>query len=358
MAEEVIISSEMKARIIDKVVRVLHNNHSHPEKRRILESKGRLNMACPYCGDSTTTARKKRGNLYWNDLCFHCYNCSAHASLDVFLADHHENFEGDDRIDVINYIKENRKHFSLGESLDFHLFDKAKEISLTFDEIAIGFNVYPINSLTYQAYPYLKSRLLHHKTERFAFDPRRRELYVFNLTPSGNIIGFQTRALGSDNVGPKYKTWNIERIYSRLNRPLEVDEEELDNLNKISMLFGILNVDMSRDFFIFEGPIDAMFMSNSIGLTGVKKQIIEFNEIPTARYFFDNDMEGKTRMIEKLKDGQTVFMWDKFLKDFDIPTRKVKDLNDLVKYEFANRTGCLTDLDKYFTNNSLDIIFI
>ena len=69
-------------------------------------------------------------------------------------------------------------------------------------------------------------------------------------------------------------------------------------------------------------------------------------------------MEGKTRMIEKLKNGQSVFMWNKFLKDFNIPTRKVKDLNDLVKYEYNKRTGCLTDLDKYFTNNSLDIIFI
>ena len=121
MAEEVIISSEMKARIIDKVVRVLHTNHTHPEKRRMLESKGRLNFACPYCGDSHDNVRKKRGNLYWNDLFFHCYNCSAHASLDVFLAEHNQNFEGDDRIDVINYIKENRKHFSLGENLDFYL---------------------------------------------------------------------------------------------------------------------------------------------------------------------------------------------------------------------------------------------
>jgi len=101
-----------------------------------------------------------------------------------------------------------------------------------------------------------------------------------------------------------------------------------------------------------------MFMNNSIGLTGVKKQIIEFNEIPTARYFFDNDLEGKSRMIEKLKSGQKVFMWDKFLKDFNIPTRKVKDLNDLVKWEFKNRTDCLKDLDKYFTTDSLDIIFI
>ena len=45
------------------------------EKRRLLESKERLNFACPYCGDSTDSPRKKRGNLYWNNLHFHCYNC-------------------------------------------------------------------------------------------------------------------------------------------------------------------------------------------------------------------------------------------------------------------------------------------
>lgn len=356
MATEVIISSEMKTRIIDKIVRVLYNNHSHHEKRRILEGRDRLNFACPYCGDSSSSSNKKRGNLYWNDLYIHCYNCSAHVSLDSFLKDFNVNFEGEDRVELLNYIKENKKSFSLGESLDFYLFDKIKELSLTFDELSVAFNIYPINSLTYRAYPYLKSRLLHHKTSQFGYDPRKKELFVFNLTPSGKIVGFQTRDL--EGNGPKYKTWNIQRIYDRLKKPLNVSEEDLDNLNKISMLFGILTADLSRDFTIFEGPIDAMFMTNSIGLTGVKKQIIEFNDIPTARYFFDNDIEGKSRMIEKLKSKQTVFMWDKFLKDYSIPSKKVKDLNDLVKYEYENRVGCLNNIDKYFTNNHLDMIFI
>ena len=358
MGTEVVISSEMKARIIEKVVRVLHQNHSHPEKRRILEGRERLNFACPYCGDSADNVRKKRGNLYWNDLYVHCYNCSAHVSLDTFLKDHNLNFEGEDRIDVLNFIKENRKNFSLGETLEFHLFEKIKNLALSFDEIALGFNVYPINSLTYRAYPYLKSRLLHHKTENFGYDPRRKELYVFNLTSDNKIIGFQTRDLDGNSGGPKYKTWNIERIYDRLKRPMNLSEEDVDSLNKISMIFGILTADMSRDFTVFEGPIDAMFMTNTIGLTGVKKQILDFEEIPTVRYFFDNDLEGKSRMIEKLKSGNTVFMWDKFLKDFRIPSKKVKDLNDLVKYEYKHRTGCLSQLDKYFTNNHLDLIFV
>ena len=82
-----------------------------------------------------------------------------------------------------------------------------------------------------------------------------------------------------DNGGPKYKTWNIERIYDRLKKPLNVTEEELDSLNKISMIFGILTTDLIRQFTVFEGPIDSFFMSNTIGLTGVKKQIVDFDEI-------------------------------------------------------------------------------
>jgi hypothetical protein len=350
------ITAEQKTRIIDKVVRVLYKNHTHPEKRKPLEGRDRLNFACPYCGDSTTSPRKKRGNIYWDDLYFHCYNCSSHKTIDSFLSDFDLNFEGEERVNILNLIKENRKEYSLGESLDFYLFEKINDLALSLDEISLGFNAYPINTLTYRAYPYLKSRFLHNKLENFMYDPRKKELYIFNLTKDNKVIGFQTRDL--EGNGPKYKTWNIQRIYDRLNKPLNLEGEELDNINKISMLFNILTIDFTRTFNIFEGPIDAMFMNNSVGLTGVKKQILEFNEIPTARYFFDNDMEGKTRMMEKLKCNQTVFMWDKFCKDYKINKKFVKDLNDLVKYEYKERTGCFSELNKYFTNNQLDIIYV
>jgi len=356
MTEEILISSDLRARIIDKIARVLYRNHSHTEKRNYLESRGRLNFACPYCGDSTNVNRKKRGNLYWNDLYFHCYNCSEHKSLDDFLKDFDENFEGEERIAVINFIKENRQHFSLGESLDFYLFEKIQALALSFDELSRGFNVYPINSLTYRAYPYLKSRLLHHKLEHFGYDPRTKELYIFNLDTKGNIVGFQTRDL--EGNGPKYKTWNLQRIYERLKLYINLPDEEVDAINKISMLFGILRVDLGRDFTIFEGPIDAMFMNNSIGLTGVKKKIVDFDEIPTARYMLDNDREGKTKMIQKIKNGQKVFLWSKFLENYEIRDKKIKDLNDLIKFEYKERVGCLDEIDKYFSNDPHDIVFL
>ena len=124
------------------------------------------------------------------------------------------------------------------------------------------------------------------------------------------------------------------------------------------MLFGILRVDLGRDFTIFEGPIDALFMNNSIGLTGVKKKIVDFDEIPTARYMLDNDREGKIKMIEKIKNGQKIFLWSKFLEQHRIKNKKIKDLNDLIKFEYKERIGCLDVIDDYFSNDPMDIVFL
>lgn len=351
------LTEGMRARITDGVIRVISSSHTQPEKRRYLESRDRLNFACPYCGDSHDDHRKKRGNVYWRDLYYHCYNCGVHTPVNRFFSDFGLELGDDDRLAVLDYIREHRKAHAPSGSMSFHLFDQIEELALDRQAIMTGFNAFPINEKTYRAYPYLKSRMLHQKLGRFAYDPRRKQLYVFNLSNAGKVIGLQVREL-ENTAGPKYKTWNLQRIYDRLGLSLSLEAEELDQMNKISMLFGILQLNMAQDFTIFEGPIDAMFMRNSIGITGVKKQVMEWNDIPTARYFFDNDRDGKAKMIEKLKSGQRVFMWDKYLTDYGIPSKKVKDLNDLVKYEYEHRTGCLTNLNEYFTADELDIVFL
>jgi len=356
MSEAVKLDVNMRSQIIDKVTGILYISHQSHEKRRVESGTDRINFACPYCGDSASDERKKRGNIYWNDLYFHCYNCNAHETVDTFLEHFDKNFEGEERVSVINYIKEHRYKVQLQETLDFYLFDEIDKYGLTYEQIGVAFNAYPINEHTHRAYAYLKSRLLHKKLHKFAYDPRRKDLYIFNFSPSGKIIGFQVRTL--NGISPKYRTYNIQRIYEKLGIKIELPEDHIDSLNKISMIFGILEVDMARTFTVFEGPIDAMFMRNSLGITGVKKKISEFDEIPTVRYFFDNDVEGKRKMIEKAQGGQSVFMWKKLLEDYNIPGKSIKDLNDLVKYEYKYRKGSLSNLDSYFTTTTLDIVYL
>ena len=85
-----------------------------------------------------------------------------------------------------------------------------------------------------------------------------------------------------------------------MGQPLQISESESNQLAKISTLFGIMKVTFQRPVTLFEGPLDAKFMSNSLALATAGRSTDEFDEIETVRYMFDNDETGKKKMIEKL----------------------------------------------------------
>jgi len=189
-------------------------------------------------------------------------------------------------------------------------------------------------------------------------------LYVLNKNRSGTkILGCQVRPLDQKNGSGKYFTYKLSKIYSEINveikdKIMNIDDDKLDKLDKLSMIFGILSTDFTSTYTIFEGPIDSMFMRNSIALTGVDKMPFDFNELPTTRYFFDNDKGGKKKMIEYLEKGNAVFLWDKFLRDNGLISFKIKDLNDLIKVIYKNKIRIKKGINDYFTADKHDIVYI
>ena len=144
-----------------------------------------------------------------------------------------------------------------------------------------------------------------------------------------------------------------------MGREFPFQEEDKTALNKLSTLFNIMRIDMTRPVTIFEGPLDAMFMANSIALATAGRSTTELDEIPTTRYMFDNDETGKKKMLEKLKRGKGVFMWSKFLGDYKLNTYNIKDLNDLVLKCFElKQVEPLKKLDDYFTTSKLDALYL
>ena len=72
---------------------------------------------------------------------------------------------------------------------------------------------------------------------------------------------------------------------------------------------------------------------------------------------FELDELGNT--VFTLRGSNSFFSADRVEEEKGVYTSEIFDgTNDLVKWEFSNRSGCLGDLDKYFTKDSLDIIFI
>ena len=58
-------------------------NHAHPEqqKKYIKDYPERLNFACPVCGDSQKQLTKKRGNLYFKNMMYICFNEGCNMSF-------------------------------------------------------------------------------------------------------------------------------------------------------------------------------------------------------------------------------------------------------------------------------------
>lgn len=353
------LSEELKAKIRALVKRVVVEHHSAPQKQMIKEMPGRLNLACPYCGDSTKDLIKKRGNLFWDTLQYHCYNCGHHTDVNGFLKDHGLRLgSGDEAVQVIEYIKEKKVQTNEIETLQHGVYNKAVELAISVDDFKKFFKAQTIEVGDF-AWFYLRSRLLHKYSEDFLFSPQSKRLWILNKTPEGKILGCQSRQLGK-NVRSKYLTYDTSKLYEEMHREFPLEGDEVIAVNKLSTLFGIMQTDMMRPVTVFEGPLDAKFMFNSLALATAGRSTTELDEIPTIRYMFDNDETGKKKMLEKLKKGKAVFMWTKFLADhkLNIYTEDIKDLNDLIKKCFELKISAHKHLDQYFTDSRLDALYV
>lgn len=369
---ELKITEELKNKIRSLIKEVVVKAHHEPSKQMLKEMPGRLTMACPFCGDSTTDHKKKRGNMYWDTLQYHCFNCGTHSNAYQLLKEHNVKFKStDDSISVIDYIQEHKAESNHIEVLEHDVFKMAYDLAPTRNELGTLFGFKEIEPGD-SAFFYLRGRLLSSKLNRFMYSPKDKRIVVLNLAPNDKVIGFQTRSLVKKS-NSRYLTYDLPKIYQETDRELSLSEEELASISKISTLFNVMLVDFERDVTMFEGPIDAMFMENSIGLATAGRSTEEFDEIPTIQYMFDNDKTGKSKMVEKLKRGRKIFVWNKFLTDTGIERewenylknidknerdkypKQIGDLNDLVIAAWLTKNKCLSKLKNYFTDSKLDV---
>ena len=190
----------------------------------------------------------------------------------------------------------------------------------------------------------------------FLYSEKEHRLWILNFSTDGKIIGAQTRRM--KGYGQRYLTYDLPKLYEEMGKPLEMTNEELNALTKISTLFGIMQLNFQRTITLFEGPLDAKFMNNSLALATAGRSTEDFDEIPTVRYMFDNDVTGKKKMAEKLKRGRSVFMWSKFLKENKLDTYNIKDLNDLILKCFELKIDAHKKIDQYFTSSQLDLWYV
>lgn len=277
---------------------------------------------CPICNDSAKNKLKTRGYFYRrkSDLFFQCHNCGTSLSIGNFL-------KTVDRSLYREYQLERFKNESTGNVAkpDFSLA-KTKPVftsKTTIDESKI--NLPTIDSLKEEhvAKQYLLKRKIPRDRLNDIYYASSFKDFVLELLPNyektlydeprivfpfydeqKNLIGFQGRAIGDSKV--KYIT------------------VKLDDDNK--KVFGLDRVDFSKKIYVVEGPIDSLFLQNSLATMDASLYNITLL-LGNHDYVFIHDNEPRNSAIVKqmaktISHGKNIFIWPQ-----DVAA---KDINDWI----------------------------
>ena len=275
------------------------------------------NFRCPVCGDSQKNKLKMRGYIYRrkSDLFFTCHNCGTGHSFGNLL-------KMVDRSLYSQYQMERFKNESAGNTAkpDFSMvmekpvFNIQKKINLpTIESLPIS----------HAARGYVKDRFIPKERWSDLYYAEDFDLFVKDIFPDYDkklyaeprlvipfydekniLLGFQGRALVNSKV--KYITIKLSD----------------DNLK----VYGLDRVDKTKKIYVVEGPIDSMFLQNSLAMMDASL----YNVISTVgnydyTFVFDNEPRNKDvckHMQKAITMGKSVCIWPKHLD--------MKDINEMI----------------------------
>lgn len=291
----------------------------------------KINFRCPVCGDSQKSRAKARGWLLEKDNTFHfyCHNCGASQSFSFFL-------KSVDGMVYNDYIAEK------------FVKDTTKAIKQTIEETkfeAPQFNTDPLKQLKkisqlkaehplkryvmkrgippqhhYRMYfaPKFKTwinSIIPNKFEKIADDEPR--LVIPFIDKKGKMFGVSAR--GFDPKGIRYITIMFDE------RP---------------KIFGLDKVDFNKTYFVVEGALDSMFLSNAVAMAGAEGSTAALQNTENAIFVFDAEPRNREihkRMEKIVRNGHKICIWPS-----DVPA---KDINEMV-------LAGLDNIEKVILNNT------
>jgi hypothetical protein len=296
---------------------------------------------CNCCGDSEKNSRKRRayilktGNRNDGMWVYYCHNddCDANSGILVttWLKRYFPSLYDEYRRE--NYINCKSEKLREETPLIIEPYDESKDIKY-FRHINSS-----DEKLFVTAREYCSNRKIPENIWSKWFvciDGRfQGRLVIPFYDTTGSIYYYQCRSLIGQE--PKY-----------LNRKSENGEKEIYNIHF---------VDKTKPIMVTEGPIDSMFLENSIATLGVKftTKVRDILSGLNCYYILDNDDAGKKISKIFLEDGKNVFNWKRFLKDQKID-KPIKDVNDYILISGHDKL-MFSDLKKYFTNTAFDKVW-
>ena len=286
-----------------------------------------LNHRCNYCGDSQKNPHKARGFHFVIEQSFvyKCHNCGKSTSSVHFLKDHfpvmHKEYLKEylqekgvkpraQKMPSSNSFKFTPKKEILNKS-DIMSEENLKFLMKTCGEVPVArkyledrqipFEHY--SSLYYTETPQILSFLSDKYKDRvLGTDPR---IVLPFYDESGELIGLSGRAINNSPL--RYLTMRFQ--------------------DDLPLIFNLHKVDKTKTILVTEGPIDSLFLPNSIAVAGSDFKKIDDSIKENAVLIYDNEPRNR-EILKKLSEvidlGYAVCIWN------DKRLDGLKDINEMI----------------------------
>ena len=298
-----------------------------------------FNCRCPVCGDSERKKNKARGYFYRkdNDMFYRCHNCQYGTTIANFL----------EQVDHLLYkeyvlekfVKKDEKPEPKKEPNPEYAFDFTPDFdkpSRLIDSLMDRLDTLPSD---HEAVRYCQSR-------KIPEDQYHRLYYVDDIRTLSQLNTKYTQAL------------NIKQ--PRLSLPCITPDGQLSGLTLRGMrgeklryiqlkikendlqVFGLDNVDTNKEVYVVEGPIDSLFIDNSIACVGTAFGKVDKLGLTHFTMVFDNQPRNHEvcKLIENQIDaGEKVVIWPEYVYEKDVNEMIMSGLTqDKIKYIISSNT--------------------
>jgi len=281
-----------------------------------------FNFRCPICGDSETHKGKTRGYIYEKKgkSLFHCHNCTATMSLPNFIKTIDQVLYNEMQLEKLRGEKtpEQTEFESFVEKMKKPVFLKSgplkglKKVSQLSPDHRVKKLVdtrkiptpYHAKLFSCPNFRNFTNSLIPGKFDTDSLQKDETRLLIPFFDQNKNVHAYQGRALGQSAV--KYIT-------------IVLDET-------VPKVYGLDTANFDRNVYVLEGPIDSMFVPNSIATAG-GDLVSAISSFPKEKLVIVYDNEPRSRdTIKKLDkaimQGYNIVIWPENLEH--------KDINDMV----------------------------
>ena len=276
------------------------------------------NFRCPICGDSQKKLTKARGYVHReeNNLFYKCHNCGVGKTFSNFLKE----------LDVRLHSEYCMERYMSGENK----FSNYKEPTFKFDIPKfkkIDLKIPCVKDLNDEHFckQYVKSRNIVPNKYQYLYFAKDFKKWVesLNLDTHYELIKNDPRL-----VIPFFdKDYNLIAAQGRsLIKSSKLRYVTIKVKENAPKIFGLNTWNENKTTYIVEGPIDSLFVENSLAMAGADLSTCKtlLNDIDVV-FVYDNEKRNKEivkKMDKIISDNHKIVIWPNHVME--------KDINDMI----------------------------